>query len=209
MLARLEHDTREHHAAAEDDRFSVLDDATVAGYRRFLATIYHFEYAVESQLVVAEDLPIRFVLANLRTGALGDDLLALGSESSVTNMFARRIDRPRFRDALEGFGWMYVVQRNTLQNGALLRALAPHLRGRMQIASRYLTANANNVHGLWHELGARLDVAAATPERGTQIVDAARRAFERQHAWFVEARAHATQRESLSDGALARRRSRW
>ena len=188
MLARLEHETRDLHAAAETDRFSVLDEPTLAGYRRFLATIYHFEFSVEAKLAHADELPIRFLLANLRTGLLGDDLLALGSDAAMMSIFAHPIARPRLRDGLHAFGWMYVLQRNTLQHAALYRALAPRLRGPLQLASRYLTAGANDVYSRWYQLGAHLDAAARTPERASAIVSAAREAFERQHAWYVQAR---------------------
>lgn len=188
MLARLDYETRDLHAAADADRFSVLDDPTLAGYRRFLATIYHFEYAVEAKLVLDPDLPIRYVVENLRSGLLGEDLLALGSDRAVMSIFARPIDRPRFRDGLHASGWMYVLWRNTLHHVALYRALAPRLRGPLQLASRYLTAGANDVYGRWHRLGAHLDAMAVTPERANLVVAAAREAFERQHAWFVEAR---------------------
>jgi heme oxygenase len=188
MLGRLEYETRELHAAAEADRFSVLDEPTLAGYRRFLATIYRFEYAIEAQLAYSEELPLRFFAENLRTGMLGADLRALGSDSAVTDIFARALDHPRLRDSLRAYGWLYVLQRNTLQHAAVYRALAPHLRGKLQLASRYLTAGANNVYVRWYELGAHLDGAASTPERANAIIAAAGEAFERQHAWCVEAR---------------------
>lgn len=195
MLARLDRETGDLHAAAEADRFSVLDEPTLAGYRRFLATIYRFEYAVEAKLVSIEELPVRWLAENLRSGLLCKDLLALGDDSTVRSVHARGADRPRFRDGLHAFGWVYALQRNTLQHGDLFRALAPRLRGALQLASRYLTAGSNNIYGRWYELGARLDAAASTHERASTIVAAAREAFERQHACFVEA---ARGRASLS-----------
>ena len=187
MLARLDRETGDLHAAAEADRFSVLDEPTLAGYRRFLATIYRFEYAVEAKLVSVEELPVRWLAENLRTALLGKDLLALGDDTTMRNILARPLDRPRFRDGLHAFGWVYVLQRNTLHHGDVFRALAPRLRGALQLASRYLTAGSNNIYGRWYELGARLDAAASTPEHAKTIVAAAREAFERQHAAFVEA----------------------
>jgi heme oxygenase len=187
-LARLEYETRDHHTAAAADRFRVLDEPTPAGYQRFLASVLAFEYAVECKLVYVMDLPMRFVAASLRSGLLGQDLLALGDYGPVLSIFARPVERPRFRDALEALGWIYVMQRNTLHNGALYLALAPRLRPTLQAASRYLTCHANDVYSRWHELGAHLDAAATTTQGANEIVEAARCAFERQHAWFVETR---------------------
>lgn len=187
-LARLEYDTRDQHTAAEADRFRVLDEPTRAGYQRFLASVFAFEYAIECKLVYVMGLSARFVATSLRTGLLGQDLLALGDHGPVLSIFARPVERPRFRDVLEALGWIYVMQRNMLHHGALYLALAPRLRPTLQTASRYLTCHVSDVYLRWHELGAQLDAAATTAERANEIVEAARYAFERQHAWFVETR---------------------
>lgn len=194
MLARLERETRDYHAQAERDRFAVLDDPTLAGYRRFLATIYHFEYAVEARLVYVDELPIRFVQERLRSGRLGDDLLALGSDRGVVDVLAKPIVVPRMATAVEALGWIYVVQRNTLQHAALYRALASRLRNGLQPASRYLTAFANDAYKRWHELGAQLDHVAVTPERATRLVATAQVAFAAQYEWYLRARALAKPR---------------
>ena len=185
MLARLERDTAAHHAAAEADLFQILDEPTFARYRRFLAVVYQFEYAVEARIVCVEALPIRFVMSLLKSGVLYNDLLALGIDASA---FGRKLEPPRFRDALDALGWLYVVQRNTLHHGALYRALAPHLRSPLQTAAHYLTFHTGDVHRRWRELGALLGRAASTPERAAQLVAAADAAFERQHRWYREAR---------------------
>jgi heme oxygenase len=184
VLARLEHETSDLHAAAEADRFAVLDDATAAGYRRLLATIYHFEYAVEASLVNVSELPVRLLLANLRTGALGADLLALGTDLAVRDTFARDVELPIIA-GVGAFGWFYALQRNTLHHAGLHRALAPRLRSVLHVASRYLTFHANDVYERWHQLGAHLDRCAPTPGHVREIVAAARDAFVRQHRWFA------------------------
>lgn len=195
MLPRLERATAEHHAAAEADLFRVLDEPTSTSYRRFLATAYQFQYAVESRLVLVPELALRFVTTRLLSGALGSDLLALGADATVTDVFSRRLDVPRrFEGPYDALGWIYVLQRNTLHHGALFRALAPRLRGALHIASRYLTAHANDVHQRWHQLGAVLDEVATAPERADQIVDAAHEAFGYQHLWYSEVLAPAPMR---------------
>ena len=184
MLARLERETREHHAKAEADLYRVLDEPTLDGYRRWLATIYHFEYAVEAALVHVPDLPLRFVATRLRSGALGDDLLALGTSAATMPVLGRPAAPPRLASAPEALGWIYVIQRNTLHHAAVFRALAPRLRASLHGASRYLTAFATNVHQRWRELGAHLDHGASTPARGQLIALAAHDAFACQHRAF-------------------------
>jgi heme oxygenase len=187
-LARLEYETRAHHPAAEADRFRVLDDPTPLAYQRFLASVFQFEYAIECKLVYVAELPLRFVSTCLRTGLLGKDLLALGDYAPVLSIFARPVERARFRNVFEALGWMYVMHRNMLHDGALYRALVPRLRPTLQTASRYLTAHVNDAYSRWHDLGALLDAAATTAERANEIAEAACCAFERQHAWFDEVR---------------------
>jgi heme oxygenase len=189
MLTRLEHETCDHHAAAEADRLGIADEPTPASYGRFLAAAFQLELAIESQLVYVAGLSLRFIAASLRTGLLGQDLLALGRHHGQVMATGRAFERACFRDVLEALGWMYVVQRNTLHHGALYRALEPQLHPTLQLASRYLTAHVNPTCSFWHELGTQLDAAATTAHRADEIVAAARCAFERQHAWFVDARA--------------------
>ena len=184
MLARLERDTYAHHADAAADRCAVFDDATRDGYRRFLAAIYHFEYAFESQLVSVAELPIRFVATRLRSGLLADDLCALGVNAGAALVLARPLEPPKLTSTPEALGWMYAVQRNTLGHADLVRALAPRLRGLLGPASRYLTAYAPNVYQRWAELGAELDRIASQPAVADRIIAAAHDAFARQHAWY-------------------------
>lgn len=185
MLSRLEDETRVHHAAAYADRFAILDDSTLRGYRRFLSSIYHFEYAVEARLVYVHELPIRFIATRLRTGLLADDLVALGTDPGLLSIFAKPLERPELASAAVALGWIYAIQRNTLGDAALYRALIPRLRDPLLKASRYLTAYANNVHQRWHELGVNLDHFAARPELADRIIAAADEAFTLQRQWYA------------------------
>ena len=186
-LARLERETREHHESAESDIYRVLDDPTPAGYRRFIATTYHFEAAVEARLIHIADLQPRFLVTRLRSDLLSADLRALGIDHAVIKIFASTIDLPRLSEVEDALGWIYVLQRNTLHQAALYRVLAPRLRASLQVASRYLTAYAGNVHERWHELGAHLDRVAITQDRVQRLVTAAHDAFSRQHRWYRQA----------------------
>ena len=183
MLACLERDTRELHGDADRDLFGALDQSTLAGYRRFLATIYHFEYAVEAKLVYVTDLQLRFVASRLRSGLLGEDLLALGMDAHARDILSRPLDLPAMADAAVALGWIYVLQRNTLHHAELHRRLAPTFPH----ASRYFAAYGASVHQRWTELGAQLDYVACSPEIARRIVDVARDAFARQHRWYREA----------------------
>jgi len=189
VLGRLEQETRVHHSPAEADLFRVLDDPQPASYRRFLAAIYHFEYAIESRLAEMPGLPLRLVASSMQTGRLGDDLLALGVDGSVLEMLARPVELRGMWTECEAFGWLYVVQRNTLHHAALYRALVPRLRGLLRTASRYLTAHVGDVHERWHQLGAHLQLAARSHDDAREIIAAAHAAFDQQHRWYAAAAA--------------------
>jgi heme oxygenase len=180
VLACLEHETRTDHATANADLFRMLDRPTPASYRRFLAAIYHFEYAFEAKLVYCSELSISFIATRLRSGLLADDLGALGIDASIFDVFADHIERPRFADAAEALGWIYAIQRNTLAHAGLHRALASRLPDTLSRASRYLTAYAATVLQRWQELGTHLEHHADAP----RVVEAAREAFAQQHRWY-------------------------
>jgi heme oxygenase len=165
MLERLDRETSSLHAVAETDRMRLLADPSPAGYRRFLATVYRFRYAVESALVLVDDLPIAFVYAGLESGRLGDSLMNLGLDAHVRTVLARACAVPkRFTDAVDALGWLYVVDRAFLKTRSTRRG----------------------------ELGRLLDTVAGARDAASEIVVHAREAFERQHQWFVDAQAPAS-----------------
>jgi len=203
MLARLERETREQHSRAEADRYRVLDTPTVAGYRRFLAAIYHFEYAFEAALVRVPDLSIHFVHRHLRSGRLCVDLFGLGDDVDVVELFGLPMLRPSFATVGEALAWLYAIERNTLHHETLYRALVPRIRPALQTSSRYLAAFFGVVHQRWHELAAELERAAVSPEAESQMIDAAHAAFDAQRGWYFDAGCRPASR-SAPTGYVAR-----
>src|SRR5262245_38283001 len=167
-LAALDRATAEYHADAEADLFRVLDEPTRTRYGEFLANVFDLEHVVEARIACIEELPIAFVGPRLKTARLAADLLALGRTTEV-----HPVDVPAIDDVEHALAWFYVLQRNTLQHLRLYRALVPHLRTTLQIASRYLTAHAGDVYQRWHELGGYLDRV----DRLAAVLDLAREAF--------------------------------
>ncbi len=186
VLDRLERDTRMHHATAEADRFGVLGDPKPAMLRRWLAAVYHFEYAVEAQLFAVDGLPTALLATRVDSGRLADDLIALGLDGGARELLAQPLALPPLAKRASALGWLYVVQRNRLCHAAVHRALVPHLAPVLRRASRYLTAHAHDVHARWHELATYLDRHVAAHEE-PELVAAAHEAFARQHLWLVEA----------------------
>jgi heme oxygenase len=178
MLVRLERETREHHAAADEDLFGIVASPTPSALRRFFATLYHFEYAVEWRFSNRQDLPIRFIAQRIKTGPLGNDLLALGLDAPSRDILAHPLDVPEFASGAAALGWIYVLERSSLRHAALQHALGH------AIASKYLAASAATASERWRELGIYVDYAACSPEKERELIDAAHGAFEHQHLWY-------------------------
>ena len=186
VLDRLEHATRARHAVAEADLFRVLDGITVVSFVRFLAATYHFEYAVDARLVRVDELAPSFLAPRLRSGRLGDDLLALARDEHVIDILARPLAVPPFASPVDALGWLYVVERDALHHVALYRALGEPLGDLLPFASRYLTARALDGPQRWRELGAVLARFAVDDERVARVAAAAHAAFALRHDWFAQ-----------------------
>jgi len=186
-LDLLERATSPHHATAEADLFRILDDPTIVRYRRFLTSIYHFEAEVEHQLARCDGFPAAFLHGRLKTRELAADLLALDPVHYVGGVLARRFELARFGDLHDALAWLYVIERNTLHHRELFRALAPHLRGTLHNASRFLTQHATDVYQRWHELALFLERTVIASGELPRVIDAAALAFRAQHQWLTRA----------------------
>jgi len=69
----------------------------------------------------------------------------------------------------------------------LFRALAPHLRGTLHGASRYLVVHAADAYQRWHELARFLELTVITTGELPRVIDTAATAFRMQHEWLSRA----------------------
>jgi heme oxygenase len=186
VLARLEHATRPRHGVADQPRLAlVTPSVTVDAYRGFLMRIYGFEAPVESAIAMTPGLD---ALLDLRTRTsmrlLRSDLLAIGVADPAqlprcTSVFP-------FNSAANALGWVYVVERNAMLHGILLRHFEQRLPGPLRKAGAYLAGNERAVGSRMRELGHALDGVARTHEVVDRIVVAAQAAFRCQQHWFAE-----------------------
>jgi heme oxygenase len=183
MLMRLALETRAHHAAADANRLAVMEESALDAYRAYLTLIYGFEAAVEHALMRTPGFDPRVLRARTKAGRLVQDLIALGATEPDVSRTPRCVVRP-FHSAAEGYGWLYVIDRNTLLFGLIRRHLMQHLRLRHALA--YLSCYGDTPGGMFRDLGELINKEA---ERGreavAEIVGAANRAFWSQRAWFV------------------------
>lgn len=187
MLVRLALDTRAHHATADGDRLALLERATAARYRAFLATVYGFEARFEEVFASAPNIDAALVAARAKRDLLAADLEGLGIADPAS--LPACIAIPRFRTPAQAMGWLYVVERNTLLHGLLRRHLAMVIPDEMARASRYLGAYGDTPGARHRDLGFALDVLGSRgPTIPSQLVAAANDAFRCQRIWFVQQR---------------------
>ena len=182
MLIRLALETKSHHASADADRLTLLEDdvPTPERYRTFLEAVYGFEVQYERALTQTPGLEPRLVRACSRLALLERDLHELG----VTNLGAlpRPVIQP-FPTEANALGWIYTVERNTLLHGLVRRHLWRALPRTLDRAGSYLGAYTSP-GARYRALGEDLEAGArrAIP---SQIVEGANQAFACQRLWFA------------------------
>ncbi len=189
VLARLDRDTRQRHASADNDRL-VLMSTTVTPelYRAFLVRVFGFEAAVETMLHMTTGLDdVVDLRSRVHVRLLKSDLAALAL-TSVAHVPRCRSVIP-FACHADALGWMYVVERNMLLHGVLRRHLESRLPEQLATAGAYLAGNERNAGARLRELGEALDAIARPPVMADRVVAAAHAAFRSQRHWFADAAA--------------------
>ena len=188
MIARLNEETRAHHAEAETD-FDILFQAETKAehYLTFLIKAYGFEAPLEALLVQTPNLDLMIDLQErAKASFLAQDLVALGLRPSELPELPQCLAIPQFRGAAEALGWMFVVERTTLAHSVLRRHLLTRLPREVRNASNYLSCYTGVVGMRWRKYGATLDDVARHPAIADRIVVAANEAFRCQRRWIQQ-----------------------
>jgi heme oxygenase len=189
MLSRLAIATHAHHAVVEELLFGALAKPTLTAYRAYLTSIYGFESPFEEAFALSGYVPLAFVAPRIKTGRIAQDLLALGLTHADYERLSRRHHIARFSSAAQSLGWLYVVERLTLNHGTLRDHLAAALPDEMAVAGSYLAAYDGAAGERWQELRAELDHSASTPAAADVMIAAAHAAFASQIAWLRQTEA--------------------
>ncbi|MCW5805209.1 MAG: hypothetical protein KIT31_22750, partial [Deltaproteobacteria bacterium] len=119
------------HATADADRMQIMrDGVTASDYIAFLATVHGFEVPVALALDATPGLGVWIAAARQEDGRaqlrrLRADLAALGVADPADLPACPGI--APFASPATALGWLYVVERNTLVDGLVLRHLRPRL----------------------------------------------------------------------------------
>ncbi len=179
MLTRLADETRRHHSAADGDRLVLMVHSSAQKYRSCLEQIYCFEQPVEAALARTPGFDSALLRTHLKTIQLANDLRVLGV--SIDN-----IAQPAgaFEDIAQALGWLYVIQRNTLYHGLVLRQLRMLSPDKIQVAGSYLSAFEGVAGARMRELGVVLDRAARRGNGAGRVIAAANEALRSQRHWY-------------------------
>ncbi len=185
MLARLNLETRTHHADADGDVDTYLfkQRVGVADYRTFLCRVYGFIVPLEAALMSAPSLEEAIdVRLRVKSALLVHDLLALGMTVDEVNALPQAA-APTFRGPAAALGWMYVLERPLLSAAVIRGHLATFLPTEMAHASAYFLCYAGQVGGQWRELGEAMDRVAYAQAVADRIVSGAHDAFRALSRW--------------------------
>ena len=156
-LTRLHRSLRDRAEAVDTVVQAPLSPPTRHGYRRWLCELYRFISAFEKSLLITPGLELPFVRARLKAGHLSSDLLALGLTARERMRLADRCNVPDFTDPIEALGWLFVVDRLTLELDAIRARLMPELALEIDLAGSFLDGYADDQLEMWFELERVLD----------------------------------------------------
>jgi heme oxygenase len=183
MLSRIGRDTRSHHATADGDRLALMDVASVAEYRAFLARIYGFEDAVESAVAGLCDRDMISAGTRSRLESLRADLVWLGAQELDSVSRYRGVF---VRTAAEALGWLFVIERQTLLAGLIRRYLANRIPNAVPVAARFLDDASRNAGVRFRRFGDALAALAQDHKASVEsIAMAAASAFRHRHVWYA------------------------
>jgi heme oxygenase len=184
-LVRLDLETRDEHAVADEPWLSLCEDARTPceqDYMRVLVRTYGFEAPLEAALAYTPHFEALVdMTGRYRSGLIAQDLLVLGLGAGQVASVAQCMIAP-FASVAEALGWLYVHERATLCHErvrATLLARAPGLKA----ATAYLTASAGTATRRFEDLGAAIARIARTSLIEDRVVSGARAAFRTQRGW--------------------------
>ncbi len=185
-LTGVDQRTRAHHGAADAPWSALLSaDVRTTDYVHQLIITYGFEAPLECAFAYTPNLAHVVDLRDrARSGLLLEDLLELGYASSQLARLPQCFSIAPFEDVAEALGWLYVVERPTLQHSSVRRHLLqrfPDLRTRC----RYLAAAGSVAAARWQAFGVALDRFATTDAIADRVALAANHAFRRWLDWVA------------------------
>ncbi len=185
-LTGVDQRTQAHHGAADASWLALLSaDVRRTDYIHQLIITYGFEAPLECAFAYTPRLAGVIELRDrARSGLLLQDLLGLGHASSQLARLPQCFSIAPFEDVAEALGWLYVVERPTLQHSLVRRNLLQRFPD-LRTSCSYLAGAGSLAAARWQALGVALDRFATTDEIAARIALGANHAFRRWLDWVA------------------------
>jgi len=185
LWARLDRETRHHHADADRFWFALVDGnrvPTESDYINCLVRAYGFEGPLEAALAYTSKLE-QLVDMNrrYRAGLIAQDLLMLGLSAPQIARLPQAMIAP-FARVGEALGWLYVRERATIAHAKVHRELVQRVSG-LRDATAYLSAYEGNLDKRIDDLALVIEDVSQSPVIEDRIVSAANEAFRTLLNW--------------------------
>jgi heme oxygenase len=190
LLQELDAETREHHAEADSGWLALMaPNVTRQPYVEQLSSVYGFESPLEGAFLYTPRLdqviPLR---ERARSGLIAQDLLSLGLSPNQIAQLPQCYEIAPFSHAAEALGWMFVVERATLNHAMVKHHIKAQIPG---AGCSYLSAYRGLAEDRWLDFGYVLERFAYSEELASQIIRSAHEAFHCQRRWLRGESQHA------------------
>ena len=156
-LIRLQRCLRDRADTVDTVVHAPLTPPTRSGYRRWLCDLFRFISPVEKSVALTPGLDRRLMRGRHKASRLASDLMALGLTKAERTRLANRCHVPELHNPLEALGWLFVVERLTLQFDRLQSQLWPHIAFELDTAGSFLVGYGDELLHSWMELDRAVD----------------------------------------------------
>jgi len=186
LMDRLADETRDLRRCIDGERDLLDGRRSWLDYRRYLVRLYGFHAPAEAALAASQGLGS--VVADaaqriVKVPLLAHDLMMLGLDRQELAQLPR-IPAPALAELSDALGWLYVVERLTLDSVRQARLVATRLPSEIDFAGAYVRGHGRDLGARWRDLGTALDGWAARGGDADGVVQAALEATTRLHRWL-------------------------
>lgn len=183
---RLQAETSQLQRGVESDLDLFGPGASWLDYRLYLFRMFGFYAPVErmlSKLPGLDDVIADASLRNNKVALLSHDLVALGVDRRDLSRLPQ-MSVPVVDDLSRAIGWMYVLERGTVDGKQVARRLAARLPLEIEAASAFLRCYGDDALARWQAFGNALDDYATDADASERIVAGAIDCMSRLQRWL-------------------------
>jgi heme oxygenase len=185
LMARLRHDTADHHSRAEhavDLRASL---SSRNDYRELLGRLHGFYAPLETALErFAAEVPELLIPQRRKTPLLESDLRMLGDSVAAITTLQRSEALPCLGSVAGAVGCLYVLEGATLGGRVIARLLQNTLGISAPTGGAFFASYGERIDTMWQAFGQAAECCCDRASRQDDAVKAAIATFECFTAWI-------------------------